>query len=211
MTCIEYVCVDFRLITCQDWVTEIHSGINFNTGKNWLQFWVAVCFVLLECNQCSKEDDTKTWFTDMSYLMEVCCILCWSIPFSTEQHWFYFLGLSKTGHTSFLTGWDMHARTCVLWMWHVSLLFYMLLCSHHRWSLNIFARMSVDIFGKVKHSGLNKTLGSQMESLKTFCCLHLNFHPWAVVFQNLLSLAPVDKAVHSCVIFCDASFFSPDW
>lgn len=68
------------------------------------------------------------------------------------------LGLSKTEHTSFLTGWDMHARTCVLWMWHISLLFYMLLCSHHRWSLNIFAGMSVDIFGKVKHSGLNKTL-----------------------------------------------------
>lgn len=93
-----------------------------------------------------------------------------------------------------------------------SLIFYiLLLCSHHLWSLNTFTRTSVDIFGKVPGLKQNTSLGSQMEGLKTSCCLNLNFHPWAVVFQNLLSLAPADKVavIPHDLLWC--LIVSPGW
>lgn len=122
-------------------------------------------FFLLECTQWSKGDDTKTWFTNISCLMN-------GIEYYGEVSHSqlckissFHLGLSKTEHPSFFT-WMRHACAhsgcgtlpCFCCVPIISGLFH------------IFTRSSVDIVGKIKHLGLSKTLGSQMESLKTFCC-----------------------------------------
>lgn len=139
-------------------------------------------FFLLECTQWSKRGDTKTRFTNISYLMKGIEYYGEVSHSQLSKVSSFHLDLSKTEYPKFFT-WRRCAHSgCG-----------MLPCSCCvpiiPGVFNIFTRTSVDIVGKVKHLGLSKTLYLAPRcSLKAFCSQLYTFTPELLFFLTSCSL-----------------------